>query len=458
MSSKQTRVAIIGSGPAGFYAAEHLQKKLGQNVSIDMFDKLPTPHGLVRSGVAPDHQKIKSVTKIYDRIASKPEFRFFGLVEFGKDITIDELKEHYHQIVIATGAQTDRRMNIPGEDLKGSHTATEFVAWYNGHPDYTAHEFDLSKEKVAIVGMGNVAVDVARILCRSEEELKETDIAQYAFEKLINSNIREVYMLGRRGPAQAAFTNPEIKELTKMANAGLHTKKDEVKPDSLTLDYLEKNPDRSATRKIEILEETATREVSKPKKLTIRFLVSPVELIGDEHGNVSKIKLVKNELYLSDEGTLRPRPTEQFEELEVDLVFRSIGYHGIPLPGVPFKESWGVIPNNRGRVTENGREVTGLYVTGWIKRGPSGVIGTNKTDSGETVSCMVEDIEKNNILNPSKADGDSVSRLIKERQPKYISYQDWLRIDEIERKRGEQLGRPRLKFTDIDEMLDALDK
>ncbi len=460
MKENKIKVAIMGSGPAGFYAAEHLQKKLGERVHIDMFDKLPTPHGLVRSGVAPDHQKIKSVTRIYDKIASNPNFRFFGLVEFGKHLTIDDLKNYYHQIVFATGAQTDRRMNIPGEDLKGSHTATEFVAWYNGHPEYTAHEFDLSKEKVAIVGMGNVAVDVARILCRTKKELGETDIADYAFDKLINSNVKEVYMLGRRGPAQAAFTNPELRELTKLEDANLITHKKEVELDDLTSSKLEEKPDRTAEIKIVILKEASENTPSKSKNLTIRFLVSPVEIIGDDDGNVSKIKLVKNELYKSDNGSIRPRATGSFEDLDVDIVFRSIGYHGIPLPGLPFREDWGIIPNIEGRVTDgkDGVTVKGIYVTGWIKRGPTGVIGTNKTDSGETVKCMVQDIENNEILIPAKTERNDILNLINERQPKYVSYEDWLKIDEIEKKKGEDVGRPRLKFTNIDEILEALKK
>jgi len=232
------RVAILGSGPAGFFAADHLFKNNELNIEIDMYDKLPTPFGLVRSGVAPDHQKIKTVTKVYDKIAANPKFKFFGLIEYGNHITLEDLKHHYHQVLFATGAQTDRRMNIPGEDLNRSHTATEFVAWYNGHPDFADLEFDLSGEKIAIIGMGNVAVDVARILCRSEEELSKTDIAGYAFEKLVNSNIKEIYMIGRRGPAQAAFTNPELKELGNLEIADCLILKDESEVDELTAQHL----------------------------------------------------------------------------------------------------------------------------------------------------------------------------------------------------------------------------
>ncbi|MGH7884748.1 MAG: NADP oxidoreductase, partial [Thermodesulfobacteriota bacterium] len=331
---------------------------------------------------------------------------------------------------------------------------------YNGHPDYRDLEFDLTKEKVAIVGMGNVAVDVARILCRTEIELKETDIADYAFEKLVRSNIKEVYMLGRRGPAQAAFTNPELRELTKLEDADLITLREEVELDILSLNYLEKNPDRSLETKVGILKEASEKPLSKSKRLTIRFLVSPVEITGNKNNDISKIKLTKNELYQTDDGSIRPRSTDKYEELDVDIVFRSIGYHGIPLPGLPFNEKWGIIPNINGRITDlgNNQIIKGLYVTGWIKRGPSGVIGTNKTDSGETVKCMLEDIENGNILNPSNTGSEKILELIEERQPSFISYKDWLIIDEIEKKRGEQLGRPRLKFTTVEEILEALGK
>ncbi|MGB3364174.1 MAG: FAD-dependent oxidoreductase [Thermodesulfobacteriota bacterium] len=460
-NNKQYRVAVIGSGPAGFYACEHLFKRQEHNFSIDMFDKLPTPHGLVRSGVAPDHQKIKSVTRVYDKIASNENFRFFGLVEYGKHITIDDLKRHYHIVIFATGAQTDRKMNIPGEDLDGSHTATEFVAWYNGHPDYKDYQFDLTQEKVAIVGVGNVAVDVARILCRTEEELMQTDIADYALEALKNSNVKEVYLLGRRGPAQAAFTNPEVKELGNLDDAHAITRIEEVELDEFTKELLESKEDRSLVKKIEILNAYSEEiEFQKSKKLHIRFLVSPLEIIGDQEGRVKAIKLVKNELYKTDDGTLRPRATNETEELEVGLVFRSIGYHGVPLPDVPFHEKWGVIHNEKGRVIdpETNLHVHGIYSTGWIKRGPTGVIGTNKLDSGETVECIIEDIVAGNLLSPETSEPGHISDLMNERQPQHFSYEDWLKLNELEILKGEEQGRPRVKYTSIDDMLDAVKK
>ena len=458
--NKTYRVAIIGSGPAGFFAADHLFKNKEISFEIDMYDKLPNPHGLVRSGVAPDHQKIKSVIKVYDKIAENPNFRFYGLIEFGKDINIDDLKKHYHQIIFATGAQTDRRMNIPGEDLNRSFTATDFVAWYNGHPEYSDRDFDLNVEKVAIVGMGNVAVDVARILCRTKDELLKTDIADYALEKLANSKIKEVYMLGRRGPAQAAFTNPEIKELNNLEDADLLTLPDEVEIDNFTKEFLESNPDRSTDKKIELLKEFSSNTSSKSKKLEIRFLVSPVEIIGDAENNVKAIKLVRNELYKSENGSIRPKATDSYEILDVDIVFRSIGYYGIPLPGVPFNQNWGTIPNEQGRVihSETNKPVPGVYATGWIKRGPTGVIGTNKTDSQETVKLMIEDIENKNIFSPELPSSSAVEKLIRSRKPDYISYEDWLKIDNKEKEMGEKEGRPRKKFTSVSDMLNVLKK
>ncbi len=458
-NNTQIRVAVIGSGPAGFYACEHLFKKGEYEFSIDMYDRLPTPHGLVRSGVAPDHQKIKSVTRIYDKIASNEKFRFFGLVEYGKHITMEDLKKHYHIVVFATGAQTDRKMNIPGEDLAGSHTATEFVAWYNGHPDYRDYNFDLTQERVAIVGVGNVAVDVARILCRTQEELMQTDIADYALEALKKSRVKEVFLLGRRGPAQAAFTNPEVRELGNLDDANAVTRVEEVELDEFTKELLEKKEDRSAVKKIEILSSYSEDiEFEKSRKLHIRFLISPVEILGNKEGHVKALKLVKNELYKTEDGSLRPRATKEFEELPVGLVFRSIGYHGVPLPDVPFHDKWGVIQNEKGRVldSDTGEHVHGVYSTGWIKRGPTGVIGTNKLDSAETVQCITEDIESGNLLSPEAPEPDQILELVRERQPDYFSYEDWLRLNELEISRGEKEGRPRIKYTSIEEMLAAI--
>ena len=455
------RVAIIGAGPTGFYAADQLLRQEGVAIEVDLFDRLPTPFGLVRFGVAPDHQKIKSVTVTFDKVAANPRFRFFGHVELGKDLSVDDLRRHYHQILYCTGAQTDRRMGIPGEDLRGSHPATEFVAWYNGHPDFRDCQFDLTVERAAVVGVGNVAVDVARILCRSPEELATTDIADYALEALRKSRIREVYLLGRRGPAQAAFTNPEIKELDELADADITVRPEEVELDELTRAALAQNPDRATTKKVEILQSYAQRpRTGKSKLLVVRFLVSPVELVGDDAGQVAGIRLVRNRLVATPTGTLQAKPTGEVEDLPVGLVFRSVGYKGVPLPGVPFHDSWAVILNEKGRVLdpETKQPIVGEYTAGWIKRGPNGVIGTNKPDAAETVAGMMEDRARDALLHPEEPTRESVERLLRQRQPRYFSYDDWRRLDALEVATGRRAGRPRVKLTRVDEMARALDR
>ena len=452
------RVAIIGSGPAGFYVVERLFKEAGLNVEVDMFDELATPFGLVRGGVAPDHQKIKSVIRVYDRNARKPNFRFYGNVRYGRDIHLGDLRAHYHQICFTTGAQTDRSLGIPGEDLQGSHAATEFVAWYNGHPDYRDRRFDLSGENAAVIGVGNVAIDVARILCRSYEELAVTDIADYALEALRESRIRNVHLIGRRGPAQAAFTNPEIKEMGELADADVEILPEEARLDDLSQAYVDAHPDKALLRKIEILQSYAGRPFTgKSRRLSIRFLLSPAAIIGNGGGRVNALRLVKNELY-ADNGSLRPRATEEQETIPADIVFRSVGYLGVALPDVPFDDRRGVIPNDRGRVlARDGKgPVPGLYAAGWIKRGPTGVIGTNKPDAAETVERMLEDLKAGAILPADKPGVAAAERLVRERQPDYVSYEDWLRLDDIETARGKESGRPRVKLTRTEDMLAAL--
>jgi ferredoxin--NADP+ reductase len=448
-------VAVIGAGPAGYYTAEHLLRQSGRSVQVDVFDRLPTPYGLVRAGVAPDHQKIKVVTNVFDKIAALPGFRFFGGIEFGKDVTVEDLRERYHQIVYATGAQTDRRMGIPGEDLRGSHAATEFVAWYNGHPDYRDRRFDLDQERAAVVGVGNVAVDVARMLCRTAEELAPTDIADYALAALRRSRIREVYLLGRRGPAQAAFTNPEVKELGELAGADVSARPEETALDPLSQAELERTPDRATSKKVDLLQGYARRPpTGKPRRLVLRFLVSPIEVVGDAAGRVTALRLARNHLVASPTGSLRPEPTGEQEELPVGLVFRSVGYRGVPLSGVPFNESWGVILNEKGRVLDPASRapVVGEYVAGWIKRGPTGVIGTNKPDAAETVAAMMEDLERGAHLHPAHPDPAALEDLLRARQPQVFSHADWRRLDELEVAAGKAAGRPRVKFTRIEDM------
>ena len=452
------RIAIVGAGPAAFYAADHMMKQSELHVEMDMFDRLPTPFGLVRGGVAPDHQSIKNVVRVYHKIASRPGFRFFGDVCFGPEVTLDDLRRHYHQIFYATGAQTDRSLGIPGEDLQGSRSATEFVAWYNGHPDYRHLEFDLSVSSAAVIGVGNVAIDVARILCRTPEELAATDIADHALEQLRESRIRDVHVLGRRGPAQAAFTPPEAKELGVLEGADAIARPEEVALDPLSEEALA-SAGRRARRNVEIVQEFAERSPSgKPKRLHMRFLVSPAEMLGDGDGRVSALRVARNELHRTGDGRLRPRPTGEFETIPAGLVFRSVGYRGVPLPGVPFDEERHIIPNEQGRVVDPAtrQPIPGEYAGGWIKRGPSGVIGTNKADSVETAKCMLEDARSGALLRPEAPTAEAAERMIRSRCPDYFSYADWMRLDELEIARGEEAGRPRIKFTSAEAMRAAL--
>lgn len=451
------RVAVVGSGPAGFYAAGHLLAAKDVAVEVDMYDRLPTPFGLVRAGVAPDHPKIKSVTRIYEKTAAKEQFRFFGNVHVGRDMSHEDLRRHYHAVVYSFGAETDRQLGIPGEDLPGSWAATEFVAWYNGHPDYRDLEFDLSAERAAIVGNGNVAVDVARMLVLPREELECTDTADHAIEALAESNVREVYILGRRGPAQAAFTNPELRELGELTDADVVVEPFEL--DSHSARSIEGEGDITPRRNVEILQQLAAREPEgKPKRVILRFLVSPVEIRGD--GRVEQLELARNRLEHGGDGGLRAQATDARETLDVGLVFRSIGYRGVPIDGVPFDDWKGTIPNEEGRVIDPAeqRAIPGVYVAGWIKRGPSGVIGTNKRDAQETVQHLLADAGEDRLPQPERSARAAVEELVRERAPEHVEYGGWELIDAAEKAAGEPHGRPRVKFTRVSEMLDAAGK
>jgi ferredoxin--NADP+ reductase len=447
------RIAVIGSGPAGFYAAGHLLKSKSHPdlaVEVDMYDRLPTPWGLVRAGVAPDHPNIKAVSRIYEKTAKDPGFRFFGHVELGTDISRDELVERYHAVVYAVGAQTDRRMNIPGEDLAGSWPATAFVAWYNGHPDYCDLEFDLSGERAVVVGNGNVAADVARMLLLTREELAATDVADYALEALASSSIEEVVVLGRRGPAQAAFTNPELLELGELTDADVYVTAEDCALDSLSQAWLEsEEAHKTAKKNVEILHGYSAREASgKRRRIVLRFLVSPTEILGDTH--VEGVRIARNELVDRD-GRIAAQATGAVEDLAASIVFRSIGYRGTPLPGVPFDEGVGTIPNEQGRI--DGRP--GEYTVGWIKRGPSGIIGTNKRDAQETVDHLLADFDAGKMLEPADPDPASIEALLQERKPDHVTYEGWEAIDHAEKTKGEPHGRPRVKHTTYDELIEA---
>ena len=442
------RFAVVGSGPAGFYAAEALLAAESSPL-VDVYDSLPAPFGLVRYGVAPDHPKIKNIIARYEKTAAHPGFAFFGNVTVGKDITVEEMRRFYDAIVFANGAQTDRRLGVPGEDLPGSYTATEFVAWYNGHPDYQDREFDLSHECVVVIGQGNVAVDVARILCKTVDELKDTDITARALEVLAESRVREVRMIGRRGPVQAAFTPPEMKELGEFEDCDLVVDAAELELNDASRAELEVLKWREAQKNYDLLKDAAAKTPSgKARRLLIQFYRGPKELVGASR--LDGVVLEKNVLS-GEPGKQKATGTGITELVKCGVLFRSVGYRGVALPGVPFDDKNGVIPNVEGRVTENGQPLSGLYVAGWIKRGPSGIIGTNKPDSFETVKALMSDLPS--LVRCAEPSRQALVELLRSRGVRVVSYDDWRRIDAAEVERGTPLGKPREKFVSIDEML-----
>ena len=433
-----TRAAVIGAGPSGFYAAEHL---LREGIAVDLFDALPTPYGLVRAGVAPDHPKIKSVTRIYEKTAQHPDFRFFGGVEIGADVTREELLERYHAVVYAVGTPTDKRLGIPGDRRPGSVAASEFVAWYNGHPRHADEAFDLSCSRAVVIGNGNVALDVARMLVLDPAELAETDAADHALAAFARASVTEVVVIGRRGPAQAAFTNPELRELGALARA-------DVVVDPAQMDAAADPETPTAARNVELLRDYAARTPSgRSHRIELRFLRSPLEILGEtDDGPVTGIRISVNRL----EGG-RARPTGEEEIIPCGLVVRSIGYRGRPLHGVPFDDGRGLIRNDGGRVClQDGTPATGEYAVGWIKRGPSGVIGTNKKCAAETVARLLEDRASGALEEPSAP--VDVEAWLRGRVAGLVTWHGWQSIDAHEQGLGAPQGRPRVKLVRVAEM------
>ncbi len=454
-ATRPLRVAIVGAGPAGFYAAEALLKQKDLVVHIDMFNRLPTPYGLVREGVAPDHQSIKAVTRVYDKVAATPNVRYFGNVTFGRDIGHEDVKQLYDQVVYAVGAQSDRKMGITGEDLDGSFPATIFVGWYNGHPDYRDLEFNLSHERVMVVGNGNVAMDVARILATDPDDLAKTDIADHALEALRKSKVREVMMLGRRGPAQAAFTNPELKEFGELKGVDVI-----IDPTDMVLDEVSEtslNDDKTSRKNVELMRSYVERSTTgAARRIVMKFLVSPVGVIGSG-GRVAAVTMEHNDLKQAADGSLRAIGSGKYETHQCGMILRSVGYRGSPIPGVPFSDSSGTIPNVAGRVFHNRDEVLpGEYVVGWAKRGPSGIIGTNKPDSVSTVSSMLEDLPDLEGIADEKRNPSLIEDLLRARHVDYVSYSDWQILDAHEMSAGATQGRPRVKETRVSEMMEII--
>ena len=437
------RVAIVGAGPAGAFAAAAVLRHVG-DAEIDLFERLPTPWGLLRGGVAPDHQEIKRLQDTFDRKTFQAGARFFGNVEVGRDLTHEELARHYTAVVYATGAQTDKSLGIPGEDQPGSWAATEFVAWYNGHPDYRDLEFDLSCERAVVIGNGNVAADVTRLLARGTDELARTDVADHALEALRASRVREVVVLGRRGPAQAAFTSAELRELGHLEGVDLRVDPADVELDGLSREWLAEQGTFTARKNLQLLREFAAHppRLDAERRIHLRFLVSPVEITPEA------VVIRRNEIVRTDDGLLRARPVDgPVETIECGLVLRSVGYQAVPLPGVPFDERAFVLPNERGRV----RDTPGVYTVGWIKRGPTGILGTNKRDAEETVACLAEDLRSGVLPEPR----ERIDALLAERGIEPVTVAGWRAIDAHELEAGRSTSRPRVKLAAREELLAA---
>ncbi len=451
------RVAIIGSGPAGFYAAEALLKQTEPVVHVDIFDRLPTPFGLVRGGVAPDHPKIKGVARVFERTAQRPAFRFYGNVRLGKDIWLADLREHYHLVILAVGNEADRRMGVPGEGITGSTPAAVFVGWYNGHPDYRAARIRLDVPAAAVVGNGNVAVDVARILLRSPEGLAKTDIASHALQALEQSAVRDVYLLGRRGPAQAAFTAAELRELAELDDVDIV-----LDPAVLDLDPASAAAvaaDSGKKQVLQVLQALAERPlVGRPRRLHMRFWVSPLAVEAGADDAVAGLRLEKNRPEARSDGQVAAKGTGEHETLPVGLVVPAIGYAGDPIEGIPFDSKALRIPSRDGRVVDpaTGEAVPHLYVVGWARTGPQGLIGAHKASSAEVVQRALEDAVHDGLAARTLPPPEALLALLASRQVQHVSFDDWQRLDAIEVARGERRGAPRDKFSDVEAILRAL--
>jgi ferredoxin--NADP+ reductase len=424
------RVAVVGAGPAGLYTADELLRH--PEISVDVFDRLPTPYGLVRAGVAPDHQHTKQIEKLFGQIESQPGFRYFLGVEIGKDLSHAELTARYHAVVYTVGAASDKPLNIPGDDHAGSLSATDFVGWYNGHPDKQDLAVDLSHERVVIVGNGNVALDCARILAEDPSRLASTDISTLPLGELLTSNVREVVVLGRRGPNEAAFTVPELVGL-----AG-HTSINVV------VDTGDGGPITGDDVKTRLLRELSERPVDPAKRtIVLRFYASPVAVHGE--GKVTSVEIGRNRLEVDPDGVPRAVPTGETELVEAGMLLRAVGYHGLPVADLPYHSVSGTVPNEKGRV------MPGVYVAGWVKRGPTGFIGTNKSDAEETVDQILDDLDSGIIPEPVGTT-QGLRGVIRGRQPGMVDLAGWQAIDREEKRRGAEVGRPRIKIVDVEEM------
>ncbi len=429
-------VAVIGSGPSGFYTVEALTKG-DKDVQVDLIERLPTPFGLIRGGVAPDHQTTKKVARVYEKTALKDGVDYFGNVEVGRDVSMDELKEIYDAVVLAVGAPRDRKLGIPGEDKAGVYGSADFVGWYNGHPDFTNLNPDLNTDTVVVIGNGNVAIDVARVLVKTEEEMAETDIAHHAADAIKAAPIKDVYMVGRRGPIEAKFTNVELREMGKLDNC-VPVIDPSILPDEVTGDWSDRDL-RLKERNLATLKEFPEVDpTGKEKRVHFSFYAMPVEILGDD--KVTGIRMERTKV----EGGRSVGTGETFD-IDCGLVVAAIGYYSEPFPGVPFDETNGIVVHDDGRVGD------GVYAVGWIKRGPTGVIGSNKPDGDQAATQIFEDIPDG-----SKPGREALRALLAERNVRAITYKEWQAIDEAEQS-GAKTGAPRRKFVTVDEMIAALD-
>ena len=445
-------VAIVGSGPSGYFAAASLLKFADSDddadVRVDMLEMLPTPWGLVRSGVAPDHPKIKSISAQFEKTALDPRFRFFGNIVVGEHVQTTELAERYDAVIYAVGAQSDRALNIPGEDLAGSVAAVDFVGWYNAHPHFEEMAPDLSTGRAVVVGNGNVALDVARILVTDPDILATTDIADHALQSLHDRGVEEVLIIGRRGPLQAPFTTLELRELGHLE--GLADVDVVVDPADFA-DITDEDVDaagKTVKNNIKVLRGYSEEAPKGAKRrIVFRFRTSPIEIKGED--KVESIVLGRNELARDDTGRVAAKDTGEREEVPAQLVVRAVGYRGVPTPGLPFDEKNGTIPHTGGKVDGSRNE----YVVGWIKRGPTGVIGSNKSDSQETVDTLVGDLNGAELAEFSDGHSEALAEWLVERQPKVVTDDHWKLIDDHERSAGGSGGRPRVKLTSVAELL-----
>lgn len=449
-------IAIVGSGPSGFYAAEALLRS-DLNVEVNMIEKLPTPFGLVRSGVAPDHPKLKQSILVYDRILKQDGMNFFGNVTVDEDISVEDLLKTHHGVIMACGAPLDNKLNIDGENLKGSHAATAFVGWYNGHPEYRDEKFDFKQKTAIVIGHGNVAADICRILSKPVSELKKSDIAEHALDALAESQIRKIHVVGRRGPVQAKFSPKELRELVDISNVTTEVDVNDCEIGEQCKVELSDPKNISSGKNLELFRSFSELQTSpeltphSPRKIKYRFYLTSQKIHGAE--TVEGMSFFKNQLG-GQAFSQTVISTGETEHISCGLVFRSIGYRGVPFKDIPFCDDQGKIPNKEGRVIKNGKAMPGVYVTGWQKRGPSGIIGTNRADSIETVDCLLADMA--GVEKTPKSGSDGLTALLKKRQVQIVELDDWLKIDTSEIARGKKYGKPREKFTRVDEMLDVL--